>query len=343
MSLFDRLPLHVRLRWTAAACLLAAWLASSLLLWAFGALPAARWGALSLAMAGVLALVWLGLRRLERRALLPLAELAAELQPGASEPALLPVPSAADEVAVIAQGVNRLVERLHEALRHEHEGRERVDDAVRERTQALREQAEEATAASHAKSRFLASLSHEVRTPMNGVLGMAQLLSATSLDTTQRNYLDLMQRSASGLLGLLDELLDFSRIEGHAIELAAQPVALRALLDEVAATVYPLAAERQLLFDCHLSPDLPQRVQGDASRLRQVCLNLLTNAIKFTQVGQVRLAARRDDGEGVVIEVTDTGQGIPPEMRTRIFTPFVQLDDSLARRQGGVGDRKSVV
>jgi signal transduction histidine kinase/CheY-like chemotaxis protein len=336
---FDRLPLQSRLRWAAAACLGAAWLATMLLWWVLG-MPRMGTGAALLAV--LLAGVWLALRHLERRALAPLAELAGEA--ASREAALLPVPPTADEVAVIARGFNALVERLHEAQRHEREHLDRLEEAVRQRTQALRVAVEEAQAASQAKSRFLASLSHEVRTPMNGVLGMAQLLSATALDATQRNYLDLMQRSASGLLGLLDELLDFSRLEGHAIELAAQPVALRSLLDEVAAAVYPLAVERGLLFEGHLSPDLPQRVQGDTSRLRQVCLNLLTNAVKFTQVGQVRLAVRRDEARGLVlIEVSDTGQGIPPEMRARIFTPFVQLDDSLARRQGGVGLGLSIV
>ena len=339
MSRFDRLPLQSRLRWAAAACLGTAWLLTMVLWAAFGAPRLAAAGAL---LAVLLAGVWLALRHLERRALAPLAELAGEA--ASREAALLPVPPTADEVAVIARGFNALVERLHEAQRHEREHLDRLEEAVRQRTQALRVAVDEAQAASQAKSRFLASLSHEVRTPMNGVLGMAQLLSATALDATQRNYLDLMQRSGSGLLGLLDELLDFSRLEGHAIELAAQPVALRSLLDEVAAAVYPLAVERGLLFEGHLSPDLPQRVQGDTSRLRQVCLNLLTNAIKFTQVGQVRLAVRRDEARGLVlIEVSDTGQGIPPEMRSRIFTPFVQLDDSLARRQGGVGLGLSIV
>ena len=336
---FDRLPLQSRLRWAAAACLGAAWVATMLLWWVLG-MPRIGSGAALLAV--LLAGVWLVLRHLERRALAPLAELAGEA--ASREAALLPVPPTADEVAVIARGFNALVERLHEAQRHEREHHDRVEEAVRQRTQALRAAVDEVQAASQAKSRFLASLSHEVRTPMNGVLGMAQLLSATTLDASQRNYLGLMQRSGSGLLALLDELLDFSRLEGHEIELAAQPVALRALLDEVAAAVYPLAIERGLLFDGHLSPDLPPRVQGDTSRLRQVCLNLLTNAIKFTQVGQVRLAARRDEARGlVVIEVSDTGQGIPLEMRARIFTPFVQVDDSLARRQGGVGLGLSIV
>jgi signal transduction histidine kinase/CheY-like chemotaxis protein len=330
------LPLQSRLRWAAAGCLGVAWLVTTLLLGAMVDVPASRIAAVSLALACVLALVWLALRRLERRALAPLSELALQMQ--SQDTARLPVPPSADELAVIAQGVNRLVDRLHEAQRHEHEHLHRIEEAVRARTQSLRAAADEALAGSQAKSRFLANLSHELRTPMNGVLGMSQMLSATELDATQRNYLDLMQRSTSGLLGLLDELLDFSRLEAHTVELTDQPLGLRALLDEVAATVYPLAAEHGLLFDCHLRPDLPRRVRGDTARLRQVCLGLLTNAIKFTQVGEVRLSGRIDaGGAGIVIEVSDTGPGIAPEMRERIFTPFVQVDDSLSRRHGGVG------
>src|SRR5207249_6040072 len=176
MSRFDRLPLQSRLRWAAAACLCAAWLATMLLWWVLG-MPSMGTGAGLLAV--LLGGVWLALRHLERRALAPLAELAGEA--ASREAALLPVPPTADEVAVIARGFNALVERLHEAQRHEREHLDRLEEAVRQRTQALRVAVDEAQAASQAKSRFLASLSHEVRTPMNGVLGMAQLLSATAL------------------------------------------------------------------------------------------------------------------------------------------------------------------
>jgi signal transduction histidine kinase/CheY-like chemotaxis protein len=217
-----------------------------------------------------------------------------------------------------------------------------VAEALEQRVQALQQALQAAEEAGQARSRFLARLSHEIRTPMNGVMGMTQLLAATPLDGTQRNYVEMIERSAGGLLGLLSELLDFARLEAGELELQPQAVHLRTLLDEVAAAVEPRARDKQLLFECHLAPDLPPVVRADAARLRQVALNLLHNAIKFTRVGQVVLAARRD-GDAVLLEVSDTGQGIAPELQARIFTPFVQGDDSLARRQGGIGLGLSLV
>jgi signal transduction histidine kinase/ActR/RegA family two-component response regulator len=216
-----------------------------------------------------------------------------------------------------------------------------ADDPQR-RIQQLEAELRVALEASQSKSRFLARLGHEIRTPMNGVMGMTQLLGGTPLDATQRNYLELIERSAGGLLGLLGELLDFARIEAGALELQPQPVRLRALLDEVAAAVGPQARDKQLLFECHFAPDLPQVVRGDPLRLRQICLNLLHNAIKFTPVGQVVLHAWREP-EAIVLEVADTGEGVTPELQARIFTPFVQADDSLARRHGGIGLGLTVV
>src|SRR5262249_50781397 len=154
-----------------------------------------------------------------------------------------------------------------------------------------------------------------------GVIGMAQLLEGTRLDATQRGYLDLMQRSATSLIALLDQLLDFSRIEAGEFELQPQPVPLREMLDEVVASVYPQALEKRLLLECQLAPDLPVLVSADAARLRQVVHSLLSNALKFTSVGQVVLAARRGP-EGLVIEVSDTGVGVPHEFQLRVFAPF---------------------
>lgn len=200
----------------------------------------------------------------------------------------------------------------------------------------LRADLEAAEGASRAKSQFLAQLGHEIRTPMSGVTGMAELLAGTPLDRTQRGYLDVMQRAAASLVALVDRLLDFSRLEAGPIELTPEPLDIRALLDDAIAASWPKAVERQLLLECQLAAELPRWVRGDPRRLRQIVGHLLDNALAHTEVGQVVLAARVD-GDDVVIEVADTGPGIAPELQASVFDPFVQGDSSMARRQGGIG------
>lgn len=200
----------------------------------------------------------------------------------------------------------------------------------------LRADLEAAEGASRAKSQFLAQLGHEIRTPMSGVTGMAELLGGTPLDRTQRGYLDVMQRAAASLVALVDRLLDFSRLEAGPIELQPEPLDIRALLDDAVAAGWPKAAERGLLLEAQLAADLPRWVRGDPRRLRQIVLHLLDNALAHTEVGQVVLAARTD-GEDVLIEVADTGPGIDPQLQASVFDPFVQGDSSMARRQGGIG------
>lgn len=197
-------------------------------------------------------------------------------------------------------------------------------------------------AAGRAKSEFLAQLGHEIRTPMAGITGMAELLASTSLDATQRGYVEMMQRSAGSLLTLVDRLLDFTRLEAGPPVLRSEPVALRGLLDGAVAEAWPRAHAKHLLLECLLDPALPDWVRGDGARLRQVVGHLLDNALEYTPVGQVLLAARPADG-GVLIEVCDTGIGIAPALQPGLFTPFVQGDASLARRQGGLGLGLAVV
>ncbi|MEF7614997.1 response regulator [Aquincola sp. MAHUQ-54] len=208
---------------------------------------------------------------------------------------------------------------------------------------ALRSALALSEAAGRSKSEFLAQLGHEIRTPMSGITGMADLLAATQLDATQRGYVEMMQRSAGSLLALVDRLLDFTRLEAEPPELRTDPVALRGLLDAAVAEVWPRAQGKRLLLECLLAPDLPAWVRGDASRLRQVVGHLLDNALEFTAVGQVLLAARPAPQGGLLIEVSDTGIGIPPALQASVFTPFVQADASLARRQGGIGLGLAVV
>jgi two-component system sensor histidine kinase/response regulator len=202
--------------------------------------------------------------------------------------------------------------------------------------QELRAALDAAEGASRAKSQFLTQLGHEIRTPMSGVTGMAELLAGTPLDRTQRGYLDVMQRAANSLVSLVDRLLDFSRLEAGPIELTPEPLDIRALLDDAVAASWPKAVERALLLECQLAPDLPRWVRGDPRRLKQIVGHLLDNALEHTSVGQVLLAARIADDD-VVIEVSDTGAGIDHALQASVFDPFVQGDSSMARRAGGIG------
>ena len=193
--------------------------------------------------------------------------------------------------------------------------------------------------ASQAKSRFLATLGHEVRTPMTGVLGMSELLLATSLDPVQRSYAGSIQQAGSHLLRLVNDALDLARIEAGRLELDLRPFDLAGLLDQVQALMQPMARQRQLAFLRGDDPPGPISISGDEMRIRQILLNLLGNAIKFTERGHVGLAVRLDDnGGGVCFEVHDSGPGISAEQQQRLFHRFEQADGPrTASRYGGSG------
>jgi signal transduction histidine kinase/ligand-binding sensor domain-containing protein/ActR/RegA family two-component response regulator len=193
--------------------------------------------------------------------------------------------------------------------------------------------------ASQAKSRFLATLGHEVRTPMTGVLGMSELLLATELDPVQRSYAGSIQQAGSHLLRLVNDALDLARIEAGRLELDIRPFDLGGLLDQVQALMQPMAQQRRLAFQRGDALPGPICVSGDEMRVRQILLNLLGNAIKFTERGHVGLAARLDeDGGAVTFEVSDSGPGINTEQQQRLFHRFEQADGPrTASRYGGSG------
>jgi signal transduction histidine kinase/ligand-binding sensor domain-containing protein/CheY-like chemotaxis protein len=192
--------------------------------------------------------------------------------------------------------------------------------------------------ASEAKSSFLATLGHEIRTPMTGVLGMAELLLRTPLAPRQRDYADAIQRSGELLLRLVNDALDLARIEAGRLELDAAPVELAALLREVAEFQRPLAEQKGLRLQLREPLGGPHRVQGDALRLKQILLNLVGNAIKFTEQGEVELALEGEGDAGFVFEVCDTGPGLNEEQRARLFRRFAQGDGAqTAQRYGGSG------
>jgi signal transduction histidine kinase/CheY-like chemotaxis protein len=218
----------------------------------------------------------------------------------------------------------------------------RESERLRDEIWELREAAaarDRAEAANEAKSRFLATVSHEVRTPLNGILGMAELLAGTRLDAEQATYVAAIRGSGSALASLIDEILDFSKIEAGRLELAAEPFDLVALVEGVAELLAPRAQGKSLEIASTLAADVPRHVVGDATRLRQILLNLAGNAIKFTDEGGVGLSVSRVGPDGALLrfDITDTGPGVPEDRRAAIFEEFEQADHSTTRRHGGTG------
>jgi signal transduction histidine kinase/CheY-like chemotaxis protein len=233
---------------------------------------------------------------------------------------------------------NGLLRRRNRQL--EQAVRQRTAELESERTKVLIEK-RRADEASEAKGRFLANMSHEIRTPLNGVVGLSRLLEAMPVPPEALEMVRMIRSSGDALLRVINDVLDFSKMEAGKMELDIAPFHLRRCLKESVGLFRAQAAEKNLRLSCNVAPELPEYATGDEARLRQVVLNLVSNALKFTSFGEVTLSAgleRRDEVPyRIAIEVRDTGIGIAPDQLPRLFSSFNQADASISRRYGGTG------
>ncbi|MCB9646996.1 MAG: HAMP domain-containing protein [Deltaproteobacteria bacterium] len=281
---------------------------------------------LGMALLAIALAAWLGIRT--TRPMTAIREAAQDLASGQLERRV--VVEGTVEHRALAGAFNEMAARLEQMVK------------ARYRSEAeLRRARNEAVEAAQMKSRFLATMSHEIRTPMNGVIGMVALMRESKLTEEQREFTETIHSSAQQLLAVIDDILDFSKAEAGKLRLVSEPFDLWTTLETVVDLVAPGAEKRGLEVVCSVAPDLPRVVTGDMARLRQILANLVGNAVKFTEHGEIVVRAepehRTEHMVAVRVSVHDSGIGIALAAQKNLFQPFVQADDSTSRRFGGTG------